>query len=113
MGDRLEGKVALITGAGMGMGREACEVFAREGARIVALDVDEAAVADTAMAVQAGGGDILTCAGSSMTFGDGVPALKWTDENGDWIANDCTFTPVQGGMWSGQIPEDGYLEEVL
>ncbi len=58
-------------------------------------------------------GDILTCSGSSMTFGDGVPALKWTDENGDWLANDCTFTPVQGGMWGGQVPEDGYLEEVL
>ena len=62
MGDRLEGKVALITGAGMGMGREACEVFAREGARIVALDVDEAALAETAAAVTGAGGEILTCA---------------------------------------------------
>jgi len=58
---RLEGKVALITGAGMGMGREACEVFAREGARIVALDVDATAVAGAATAVAGAGGEILTC----------------------------------------------------
>ena len=61
MSDRLNGKVALITGAGMGMGREACEVFAREGARIVALDVNEAALAETVSAVVAGGGEILAC----------------------------------------------------
>jgi hypothetical protein len=57
-------------------------------------------------------GEVITCAGSAMTFGDGVPALKWNDENDKWIANDCLFSPVKGGMWGGQIPEDGYLEEV-
>ena len=41
---RLEGKVALITGAGSGIGREAALLFAREGARIVVADVNEAAV---------------------------------------------------------------------
>ena len=43
---RLDGKVALITGAGSGMGREACLVFASEGARIAALDVDAAGLDD-------------------------------------------------------------------
>lgn len=47
---RLEGKVALITGAGSGMGRLAAQVFAREGARVVLADVSpdagEAAAAD-------------------------------------------------------------------
>jgi len=38
---RLNGKVALITGAGGGIGGEASLLFAAEGARIVALDVDE------------------------------------------------------------------------
>jgi len=57
-------------------------------------------------------GDVLTCAGKSWTMGDGVPALKWKGEAGEWLANDCLFHPVQGGMWSGQVPAEGYLEEV-
>jgi hypothetical protein len=47
-----------------------------------------------------------------MTMGDGVPALKWGDAEGKWLANDCLFMPIQGGMWGGQIPADGYLEVV-
>lgn len=43
----LAGKVAVITGAGSGMGRAAVEIFAREGARIIAVDISDA-VLDTA-----------------------------------------------------------------
>ncbi len=57
---RLDGKVALITGAGSGMGREACLVFAGEGARIAALDVDAPALKTTASIVRDAGGDIAT-----------------------------------------------------
>ena len=55
---RIDGKVAVITGAGSGMGREACLVFAGEGARIVAIDLDPAALATTALMVADGGGAI-------------------------------------------------------
>jgi len=54
---RLQDKVCVITGAGSGMGRVACDVFSREGARIVALDVVPDAGAATAEAVRAAGGD--------------------------------------------------------
>ncbi len=57
---RLEGKVALITGAGSGMGREACLVFAREGAGIAALDVDAPALEATGLMVRDAGGDAET-----------------------------------------------------
>ena len=57
MTGRLEGKVALITGAGSGMGRAAAELFAREGARIVVTDVVDDAGNGTVEAVRAAGGD--------------------------------------------------------
>src|SRR6476661_6116638 len=54
---RLDGKVALITGAGSGMGRAAAELFASEGARVVVSDVDEAAGTGAVDAVRAAGGE--------------------------------------------------------
>ena len=55
---RLAGKVVVITGAGSGMGREACLVFAAEGARIVGIDLDQAALGTTASMVNDDHGDI-------------------------------------------------------
>ena len=51
----LEGKVAVITGAGSGMGRAAVEIFSREGARIIAVDISDS-VFETAKSVD---GDIF------------------------------------------------------
>src|SRR5689334_13937366 len=45
---RLKGKVALITGAGAGIGRQAALLFSREGASIAAVDVNEKAANETA-----------------------------------------------------------------
>jgi 2-keto-3-deoxy-L-fuconate dehydrogenase len=46
MADRLKGKLAFCTASGAGIGRAAAIAFAREGARVVASDVSEAAFAD-------------------------------------------------------------------
>lgn len=54
---RLAGKVALITGAGNGMGRAASLLFASEGARIVVADAVEDGGNSTVDAVRAAGGD--------------------------------------------------------
>jgi NAD(P)-dependent dehydrogenase (short-subunit alcohol dehydrogenase family) len=63
MADRLRGKVALVTGAGAGMGREAAVLFAEEGARVVVADLDAAAAAETVKLVEAAGGEAVAVVG--------------------------------------------------
>ncbi len=53
---RLRDKVALITGAGSGMGRLAALTFAREGARIIAADVSATAGEETVAQIAGSGG---------------------------------------------------------
>ncbi|WP_218510358.1 SDR family NAD(P)-dependent oxidoreductase [Variovorax sp. dw_308] len=53
---RLEGKRTIITAAASGMGKAGCELFAQHGARIAAIDRDEAALASVVAAIEASGG---------------------------------------------------------
>ncbi|WP_175940298.1 SDR family oxidoreductase [Caballeronia sp. BCC1704] len=57
--DRFEGKVAVITGAGSGFGREFAYKAASLGMKLVLADIDDAALAATVDAVRAQGGDAL------------------------------------------------------
>jgi NAD(P)-dependent dehydrogenase (short-subunit alcohol dehydrogenase family) len=54
---RLDGKVAIITGAGGGMGRVAAQTFAREGAKVVVAEFGEAAGTETVRIVKGAGGE--------------------------------------------------------
>jgi NAD(P)-dependent dehydrogenase (short-subunit alcohol dehydrogenase family) len=54
---RLQDKVAIITGAGGGMGRVAAQVFANEGAKVVVAEFGEAAGRETVQGVEAAGGE--------------------------------------------------------
>jgi NAD(P)-dependent dehydrogenase (short-subunit alcohol dehydrogenase family) len=56
---RLDGKTVLITGAASGMGALATQIFAQEGAQIVAVDVSEAALQESVATVRAAGGSII------------------------------------------------------
>ena len=50
MSQRLQGKTAFLTAAGQGIGRATAEAFAREGARVIATDINEALLAELAKA---------------------------------------------------------------
>jgi NAD(P)-dependent dehydrogenase (short-subunit alcohol dehydrogenase family) len=70
MGDRLKGKVTLITGAGMGMGRECAVLFAEEGARVVVADIDPQAAGETVKVVEGKGGQALAVVGDVAVESD-------------------------------------------
>jgi NAD(P)-dependent dehydrogenase (short-subunit alcohol dehydrogenase family) len=56
---RLQNKVALITGASSGIGRETALLFAREGAKVVAVDVNDPGGAETVARIRQEGGHAL------------------------------------------------------
>ena len=54
---RLKGKVTIITGAASGIGRETAVLFAKEGAKVVAADVDDEAGRQTVDIIKRNGGE--------------------------------------------------------
>src|ERR1700737_778768 len=111
MAGRLQSKIALITGAGMGMGREGAVLFAREGARVVVADLNGQAAAETVDLVkQAGrgalavGGDVGVEAGVTRMVEDGVRrfgALHVLYNNAGvlWKARDRPVLETDGEQW--------------
>lgn len=74
MGASLEGKVALVTGSGSGIGRASALAIARDGARVVVADVDETGGQVTVGLIEEAGGE-ATFVRTDVSDGEQVRAL--------------------------------------
>ena len=111
MPGRLKGKVALITGAGMGMGREASVLFAEEGARIVVCDINDKAAKETVALVEKAGGQAVAAVGDVAVEADvkrmvdaGVSAfgalhVLYNNAGVLWKDKDRSVLETDGAQW--------------
>jgi 3-oxoacyl-[acyl-carrier protein] reductase len=75
---KLTGKVALVTGAGSGIGRATAILFAREGARVAVVDVREDAAKATAQEIEHAGGQALAFRADVSRAADNQAAVEQT-----------------------------------
>jgi NAD(P)-dependent dehydrogenase (short-subunit alcohol dehydrogenase family) len=86
MGDRLAGKVAIVTGAGSGIGRASAIRFAEEGARVTCVDIDRDAVEFVAREI----GDQAFAVGADVS--DAAAVRAYTDDTVNrWGRLDVAF----------------------
>ena len=67
---KLEGKAAIVTGAGRNIGEEIAKLFAREGARVAVVDMDEGRAESVTETIRAGGGEAIAVVCDVSDTGD-------------------------------------------
>ena len=92
---QLDGRVAIVTGSGRGIGQQIALRLARDGARIVVNDLDEAPAKETIALIESMGGQAVACNGdvAAEDFGDRIVATAM-ERFGDChiIVNNAGFT---------------------
>ena len=104
----LDGKAALVTGGGNGIGRETALAMAREGARVVVADIEPESAEATVAAINAAGGQAIAKAGD-LTLAADVEALVATVLSAygrlDCAFNNAGIAPYQLAMQGRKTAE--------
>jgi NAD(P)-dependent dehydrogenase (short-subunit alcohol dehydrogenase family) len=103
MAGSFAGKVALVTGAGSGIGRATALAFAREGAKVVAADIDADSAGETAAGIMGAGGEALAVRADVASEPD-VAAMVGAAV-GAFGRLDCAFNNAGIGGGQRQIHE--------
>ncbi|MUT66506.1 SDR family NAD(P)-dependent oxidoreductase [Paenibacillus sp. NEAU-GSW1] len=96
---RLANKTAIITGAGSGMGREEALLFAKEGANVIATDINEAAVQAVVQEIEAAGGKATGLAHNVASEEDWIRVVQTAAEtygNIDVLVNNAGISLAVG-----------------
>ena len=90
---RLQGKTAIVTGAGGGIGRAICEVFGKEGASVVCVDIVEFEAGHTAASVSGSGGAATALTGDVALESTAAAAISAAAEFGgvDVLVNNAVY----------------------
>jgi NAD(P)-dependent dehydrogenase (short-subunit alcohol dehydrogenase family) len=97
---RLEGKRAIITGAGSGIGRASAQLFAAEGASVLAADICAAAVEETVAAIAKAGGTALAVAADAGAEDD----VKRLVERALAVWGGLDIVHANAGISGGRVP---------
>jgi len=105
----LENKVAIITGAGSGIGRATAVLLSREGAKIVIADVDEAGAEETLSLIKAAKGEAIFVRADTSKPEDNESLVEQTIKQFGGLHITCNNAGIGGPISPiGEYPIDGW-----